>query len=240
MNTLRRFALLGLVLASGLILPPTSTLDAQSVQPWIPVFDESPFAAVETIGKDSIEDHWVVTPEGWVQLARPGGGTLLTKHQFRDFELSFFWKIGANGNNGIKYRVAKLGNQWLGLEYQLLDDTMRDGSTRPKHRTAAIYDILPPAEDKHLNQPGQWNHSRILVQGQRLEHWLNGQPVVVTKSATPDWREAVSKSKFKPHEKFGERRRGHIMFTDHGNPIWLRDVMIRELGKPTLKTPTLQ
>ena len=61
--------------------------------------------------------------KGWsitdgVVFRKGGDKDIITKEKFRDFELSFQWKISEAGNSGIKYRTQGR----YGLEYQILDD----------------------------------------------------------------------------------------------------------------------
>ena len=72
-------------------------------------------------------------------LRKGGEKDIITKEKFRDFSLSFQWKISAAGNSGIKYRTR--GN--LGLEYQILDDANHRDNKIPSHRAGSLYDLVP-------------------------------------------------------------------------------------------------
>ena len=227
----------GALLALTVLLGPAGlTNSAWAQEKWVDLFPGGSFENWERLGKEkgieAIGKNWRFK-DGWVELYQPvgGSGSILTQEPVEDFELSFFWKIKQNANNGIKYRVQTYGKQMLGLEYQLLDDATKNGKTIAKHRTASIYDLFPPAEDKVLNQPGQLNHGRILVRGERIEHWLNGQRVVLAITAADQWQQAVDKSKFRSHSQFGRNRQGKIMITDHGGQIWFKDVMMKPLAQ---------
>ncbi len=219
------------VLICGLLTPHHAT--AQQI--WVDLFPEQSFENWQRLGKeqgeDAIKQNWKFDSDGWLTLYHPvgGGGSLVSKQDFRDYELSFFWKIKPNANNGIKYRVKKYGNQTLGVEYQLLDDEVKNGSTAPIHRTASMYALFPPGDNKVLNPAGQTNHSRIVVRGDRLEHWLNGHRVLDKITAKNDWQQAVDNSKFAPHSQFGRNRNGKLMITDHGGQIWFKDFMIKQI-----------
>ena len=77
-------------------------------------------------------DQWTNTKDapvggGWVlkegTLSRTkSAGDIITKKEYEYFVFEFDWKIGPKGNSGVKYRVKKIGNSYLGCEYQLLDD----------------------------------------------------------------------------------------------------------------------
>ena len=175
--------------------------------------------------------------EGWKveggilkKLAKQKGGDIITTRKFNDYELVWEWRIAAAGNNGVKYLVTEARANAPGQEYQMLDDDGHpDGKIGPKRQTASFYDVLPPAGNKVLKPVGEWNTSRILVQGNHVEHWLNGAKVLQFELGSDPLKVAVAASKFKNAPKFGEKIEGHIMLTDHQDEAWFRNVMIREL-----------
>ena len=93
----------------------------------------------------------------------------------RDFEFTWEWRVAPGGNNGVKYLVTEERPQSPGHEYQMIDDAGYPGKLEPGHLTADFYDVLPAATGKPIRPAGQWNASRIVVRGARVEHWLNGK-----------------------------------------------------------------
>jgi len=171
------------------------------------------------------------------------GGDIISAEQYGDLELEWEWKmLTPGGNSGVKYFVREYSTdgkkQWLGLEYQILDDEnfswMKDGRMKPgDFRTlAALYEIYP-AGNKTARPVGQWNTSRIVAQGRHTEHWLNGQMVLQYERGSDDFREKVRQSKFAPYENFGEHDKGHILIQDHGSEMVFRNIRIRELSATT-------
>jgi hypothetical protein len=77
---------------------------------------------------------------------------------------------------------------------------------------------------------GEWNHARIVVKGQHVEHWLNGFKTVEYERGTQMWRALVDHSKYTVWGRFGEAVRGHILLQDHGNLVSFRSIKIRELS----------
>jgi hypothetical protein len=158
------------------------------------------------------------------------GGNLFSEGEYSSFDLEWEWKIAEGGNNGIKYWVTKVGGkEWLGIEYQLLDDNKHpDARNGAKRLTASFYDIKEPVEDKVLNPPGEWNHSRVVARGSVIQHWLNGKLVNEADTGKPEWRERIAASKFKDKEGFAPGR-GRIMITDHKDETWFRNIRIKVL-----------
>ena len=174
--------------------------------------------------------------EGWAEkdgviaLTGKGAGILLSKDEYASFELEWDWKLAEGGNNGIKYWVTKVGGkEWLGIEYQMIDD--KDGHDYgAKHSTASFYDVLPPTVPNAAKPAGEWNHSRVLVQGNHVEHWLNGKNVLEYELGSEEVLKAVQKSKFKSVEGFGKNQNGHILLTYHNGPVSYRNIKIRPLA----------
>ena len=96
-------------------------------------------------------------------------------------------------------------------------------------RTAgSLYDLIAPSA--HTAHPaGQWNTSRLVIQGKHVEHWLNGKKVLQYELDSPEIRAAIAKSKFKDIDRFGKPQNGHILIQDHGDRVWIRDMKIKRL-----------
>lgn len=153
---------------------------------------------------------------------------MITKQKFEDYTLIWEWRISENGNNGIKYLVTEDRGGAPGPEFQLLDDKGHpDAKVGPIRQTGSLYDIIPPAADKLLKPVGEWNRSRIIVQGKNVQHWVNGSPVLEYDLESPELLAAIAKSKFKNAKGFGKKIEGHIMLTDHNDECWFRNMKIR-------------
>jgi hypothetical protein len=149
---------------------------------------------------------------------------------FGDFELEWDWKIAPKANSGLKYFITEDGKQPLGFEYQMVDDLHWDrkgvSQLETIHGTGALYDMLAP-KDVHTEPVGDFNHSRIVVSGHHIEHWLNGKLVVQTDLGSSTLKSAISRSKFRDVPRFGEYKRGHILLQDHGDEVWFTNIKIR-------------
>lgn len=170
---------------------------------------------------------WSAESDGTIHLQGKGGGSLISKQEYGNFTLEWEWKVAPGGNNGIKYWVTKVGGkEWLGIEYQMIDDEKHpDGIKGGSHTTASIYDIKEPAKDKVAKPAGEWNMSRIVVQNGKIEHWLNGKLAVEADANTSDWKGRIAASKFKNKEGFAPGK-GHLMLTEHGDETWFRNIRL--------------
>src|SRR5207302_7387734 len=129
---------------------------------------------------------------------------------------------------GVKYFISEERAQAVGHEYQMIDDA---SVKNPKYSTASFYDVLPPKADKPLKPPGEINHSRVIVQGNHVEHWLNGAKVLEYELGSEQVKAGVAKSKFKDVPGFGTKMKGHILLTEHHDEACFRNVKIREIGR---------
>jgi len=68
-----------------------------------------------------------------------------------------------------------------------------------------------------------------LIQGNHVEHWLNGKKVLEYELGSDAVKAALAKSKFRSAPGFGSKIKGHIMLTDHHDECWFRNIKIREL-----------
>jgi hypothetical protein len=174
-------------------------------------------------------------PPGWKiengTLAKDAPvGDIMTKDQFGDFELVLDWKIGEAGNSGIFYRGTQEYDRvyWSAPEYQLLDDgKATDNKTRLTCAGAAY--AIYPSPPGHLKPVGEWNATRIVVNGAHVEHWLNGVKLLEYELGSADWEARVKASKFKDYPNFGRAKRGHIAVQgDHAGALAFRNIRIRE------------
>jgi hypothetical protein len=163
-------------------------------------------------------------------------GDLVTVDTFENFELTFEWRILKAGNSGIKYNLYETKSpesspnfSALGFEYQILDD--QDESykgLKPSQFTGSLYEMIP-SKNVVLNPLGEFNSSRILVNGRHVEHWLNGNKVVEYEFGSKELEDGFKSSKFKNYPGFTEKRRTHIVLQNHNEEFWFRNIKIREL-----------
>jgi hypothetical protein len=173
-------------------------------------------------------------PAGWtvangVLSKVKGTNDIVTRDQYENFDLEWEWKIHEGGNAGVFYRGTEEFEKiyFTAPEYQLLDDANApDGKSRLT--SAAANYALYPAPAGVVKAADQWNTSRIVARGARVEHWLNGQKVVEYETGSPDWEAKVKASKFATWPKYGRITKGHIGIQgDHAGELAIRNMRIR-------------
>ncbi|MDC0283960.1 DUF1080 domain-containing protein [Mariniblastus sp.] len=182
--------------------------------------------------------------EGWSLDGRDlyfdgsGGGDLITRQTYGDFDLQVEWKVANGANSGIMWRVS-LGDSapyMSGPEYQILDDSEHADGANELTAAGSLYGMFPAKDrdgNKTLRDVGTWNKTRITVVGNRVTYYLNLKKVLETEIGSPEWNEQLGKSKFKDWDKFAKNRGGHIAFQDHGNEVWFRNIRIKRLDNGT-------
>lgn len=243
----RNLKLTELTGASASASPANMLTDAEKAAGWRLLWDGKTTDGWRSARNESFpKKGWVIQDGVLTVLASggaesAGGGDIVTRERYSQFELLVDFKIAEGANSGIKYfcepnldpitgtgAKAATGSA-IGLEYQILDDARHPDAKagRDGNRTiGSLYDLIPAAKTKKVNPPGEWNTARIVVRGKHVEHWLNGEKVLEYERGSKDFRDLVARSKYKSIPNFGELPDGHILLQDHGNSVSFRNIKI--------------
>ena len=214
-----------------------SLTEAQKAEGWKLLFDGKTMTGWQ-IFKERKNNTWEVKDGALhckaVNESTTGNGDersdLMTTDEFENFEFACDWKISPKGNSGIMFRVTEEFEQpyYSGPEYQLKDDIGYPEDLKGLAETGANYG-MHVTTPKTLKPVGEWNSTKIVVNGNHVEHWLNGQKVVEYELGSTDWIKRKEGSKWKDAKGYGMSPKGHIDLQDHGHEVWFKNVMIKTL-----------
>ena len=171
---------------------------------------------------------------GWSQ-AGPGGFTLAngtltsfgglgmlwySAKEFRSYSLKMDWRLAGDDNSGVFIGFPASSDPWSavnnGYEIQI------DATDAADRTTGSVYGFKSAdiaARDAALNPPGEWNTFELLVEGERVQVFLNGVKINDFTNTDPN-RSLVS---------------GHVGIQNHGtgDDASFRNIRIKELGGGT-------
>ncbi len=215
---------------------------ATAASSWIDLFDGKSVEAWREVTGKPFPSTWIVD-NGLLRTLNPPGGLqdVCTIDVFSSFELTLEWKLEADGNSGVKYLVQKR-DEWnnangrqaraRGPEFQLAGPLEPDGQSDPKRSLGAFYSFIAPTAKPGPSLPDGFNQLRLSVNGDRVEHWLNGVLVL-----SYDLSSALAQSALRQHAGAGNAitRTSPVCLQNHGSPAWFRKIRIRRLESTPLR-----
>lgn len=147
----------------------------------------------------------------------PFGTLWYSAREFRAYSLTLDWRMAGDDNSGVFIGHPAQSTAWssstAGFEIQI------DATDLPDRTTGAVYRRQAPdvaARDAVLRPPGQWNSYRLLVQGERVQVFLNGTKI----------------NDFLNTDPTRSLQRGHIGIQNHGidDTVSFRNIRIQELN----------
>ena len=170
-----------------------------------------PLVVAQAKADETMLAHWRVVNG---ELVFDGKGKSLStgRHDYGNYELLLDWKIGPKGDSGVYLRGTPQVQIW---------DPRTDDHPKAALGSGGLYNNKISVSDPLVKADyftGSWNRFRILMIESRVHVFLNGQLVV----------------KNTPLENYWDREQpifpsGSIEFQAHGNPLWFKNIYIREI-----------
>lgn len=212
---------------------------------WITLFDGKTFTGWRGYDRADMPKAWTIE-DGAIKINGSGegeagakdGGDIIYDKKFKNFELSFEWKVAKGSNSGVFYLTQEVKGDpiWKSSpEYQILDNANHPDAKLGKdgnRQSASLYDLIP-AKPQNSKPFGEWNTGGIMVYKGTVVHKQNGENVVEYHLWTDDWKKMIENSKFKGMPNFvdagGPNHEGYIGLQDHGDDVWYRNIKIKIL-----------
>jgi glucose/arabinose dehydrogenase len=202
---------------------------------WKLLFDGSSTDNWRNYKADKLSDSWQVV-DGELVRRGSGAGDIVTKDQYKYFELLLEYKISKGGNSGLMFHVTEDNPApWhSGPEIQIQDNV--DG--RDPQKSGWLYQLYQPTTPPWINavesldktRPvGEWNQLYLRIAPNQCEVSMNGAVYYNFQVGNNDWNQRVAKSKFASMAGFGKAGKGHICLQDHGDLVSFRNIKIREI-----------
>ena len=206
-----------------------SLTDAEKKEGWALLFDGKSMDQWKNFKSDGISDKWIVK-DGSMILTGKGGGDVMTKKTYKDFELKLDWKISDNGNSGIFILADEKGKRIYSHapEIQILDNERHSDRKKPNHRSGSLYDMITSPAESH-KVAGEWNSVKISFVKRHLKVWQNGVLTAEVTIGSDKWKELLANSKFKTWPGFAAAEEGSIGLQDHGDMVSFKNLKIKEI-----------
>jgi hypothetical protein len=103
-------------------------------------------------------------------------GYLATEKFYKNFDLTAEFLQEADGNSGIFFRSTIEGTTISGWQCEVAPQGHDTGGIYESYGRGWLVQI--PDEKENILKQGEWNKIRLRVEGDRVQTWLNGQPMV--------------------------------------------------------------
>ncbi len=209
------------------VTSPTPAVAVSTEPQWSTLFDGKSTAFFRGSAGDSFpKESWAV--EGGALKSVPGAekADLLSRLEYENFEMEFEWKVKPGGKSALVYRTKEAdGASHVGPAMALVN-----AGADPRLAPGALAGLLAPSGSVEMKPDGEFNKGKLVVRGDRVEHWINDQKVLEYDWASPDLKKAVGESKFAGNDEFMSRKNGYLAFQHGGDEAWFRNVRLRRLS----------
>lgn len=103
-------------------------------------------------------------------------GYLATEKFYKNFDITVEFLQEANGNSGLFFRSTIEGTKIAGWQCEVAPQGKDTGGIYESYGRGWLKQI--EEEKENILKPGKWNKLRLRVEGDRVQTWLNGKPMV--------------------------------------------------------------
>jgi hypothetical protein len=168
--------------------------------------DPAELAVKQREANKTMLENWSVK-DGCIWFSGKGKNLCSIK-EYGDFELLVDWRITKDGDSGLYLRGSP--------QVQIWDATrIKVGSGGLFNNKVNMNNPLKPVD----NPIEDWNSFRIIMTGEKVSVWLNGELVVDNVTMENYWDRSIP---IFP--------KGTIELQAHGNELAFRDIYVREIG----------
>ena len=173
-------------------------------------------AAMQAIADKGMREHWHIRNGSLYFDGYKGGYSLATAKDYEDFELWADWRIlSVTGDSGLYLRGAPQVQIWdAHNQWNIGSGGLYNNKKNPS-KALKIAD----------RQVGDWNRFHVIMKGEKVTVWLNGELVVDNVTLENYWDR---QRPIFPKEQ--------IELQCHGDPTEWRNIFIREL--PVVTVPS--
>lgn len=213
-----------------LVAGSSDAAPAEEKSGWTILFDGKSTAAFRGFKQDSFPSNSWVMDDGILKSLSAKQIDLVTREKYENCELELEWKVAKQANSGIMFRVSEAEPETYhtGPEMQIVDDANTKDGASPKTSAGSLYALIAPT-NKTCHPAGQWNQIRLIVQGNHVEHWMNGAKILEYELGSEPLKTLIADSKFKAWPRFAQEKTGYIALQNHGGNVWFRNVRVRRL-----------
>ncbi|MCL1142890.1 3-keto-disaccharide hydrolase [Shewanella gaetbuli] len=196
---------------------------------WSLLFNGKDMSQWRSFKQQDVNPQWQVK-NGAMVLTAKGGGDLISKQCYKNFDLMLEWKISLAGNSGIFIMADEAGDYIYSHapEVQIIDNERHSDTEIDSHLSGSIYDLIASPADSH-KPAGQWNQARIKLVNNQLNVWQNNVLTTDILINSPEWKQLVQQSKFKNWKGFSTNEGCQIGLQDHGDEVAFKNIKIKAL-----------
>ena len=208
------------------VVSSTPGAPASTEPKWSTLFDGKSTAFFRGSAGDAFpKESWAVEGGALKSIPDATPADLLSRLEYENFEMDFEWKVKPGAKSALVYRTKEAdGTSHVGPAMALVNE-----GKDPKLAPGALAGLLAPSAVE-MKPAGEFNQGKLVVLGDRVEHWVNGQKVLEYDWNSPELKKLVGESKLAANADFMSRKNGYLAFQHGGDEAWFRNIRLRRLS----------